>query len=281
MLPGASIHRGTTRNRGEGRAAPPAQEADRAESLESKIYATAWCSSIGAAPLGPDEIAKGRDNKDYGHSDNPAVSPRCGRPGHAVPLFCSRSPTPQLMSSVFVLPYGPLVIFALRIVDVSLGTVRMILMVRGRRGLSAAIGFVEVLVWIVAVGSALQHLGSSYHVVGYAGGFAAGTYVGLVVEDYLAVGTVVVRAIIPNEASGSTAEHLRAQGFAVTEIDGRGRSGPVDVLNVVVKRAEAPRVVEAVESEVPDAFITVEEIRSTRRGRLLPSRRISPRLFRK
>ena len=185
------------------------------------------------------------------------------------------------MDAVFALPYGPLVIFALRIVDVSLGTVRLILMVRGRRELSAALGFVEVLVWIVAVGSALQHLGSPYHVVGYAGGFAAGTYVGMVVEDYLAVGTVVVRAIIPDEADGTTAAQLRARGFAVTELDGRGQSGSVDVLNVVVQRAEAPQVVEAVETEAPRAFITIEEVRSTRRGQLLPIRRGLPRLLRK
>lgn len=185
------------------------------------------------------------------------------------------------MDPIFALPYGPLVIFALRIVDVSLGTVRMILMVRGRRELSAAIGFVEVLIWIVAVGNALQHLGSPYHVVGYAGGFAAGTYVGIAVEDYLAFGTVVVRAIIPDEAHGTTARSLRAEGFAVTEVDGRGQSGPVDVLNVVVNRSEAPRVVEAVEAEAPRSFITVEEIRSTRRGRLLPTRQVAPRLLRK
>ena len=185
------------------------------------------------------------------------------------------------MESLFALPYGPLVIFALRIVDVSLGTVRMILMVRGRRGLSAAIGFVEVLVWIVAVGHALQHLGSPYHIVGYAGGFAAGTYAGIAVEDYIAVGTVVVRAIIPEADGTTTAQALRAHGFAVTEIEGQGRSGPVDVLNVVVERAEAPHVVDAVEAEAPRSFITVEEVRSTRRGHLHPIRRMAPRLVQK
>lgn len=103
----------------------------------------------------------------------------------------------------------------------------------------------------------------------------------MVVENYLAVGTVVVRAIIPDETHGTTAGRLRAEGFAVTELDARGRSGSVDVLNVVVKRSEAPRVVEAVEEEAPRAFITVEEVRSTRRGRLLPTRRVGARLLRK
>lgn len=185
------------------------------------------------------------------------------------------------MDALFALPYGPLVIFALRIGDVSLGTVRTILTVRGRREVAAAIGFVEVLIWIVAVGNALQHLGSLYHVVGYAGGFAAGTYVGISVEGALAMGTVVVRAIIPDEADGSTARLLRDKGYAVTEVDARGQAGPLDVLNVVVGRGEAPRVVDLVEGHAPRSFISVEEVRTTYRGRLQPAQRLESRLVRK
>ena len=133
------------------------------------------------------------------------------------------------MDALFALPYGPVLIFALRIVDVSMGTLGIMITVRGRRGLAAAIGFLEVLIWIVAVGHALQHLDSVYHVVAYAGGFAIGNYVGIVVENTLALGTVVVRAIIPDETDGATARVLREQGYVVTELEGRGRHGPVDV----------------------------------------------------
>jgi uncharacterized protein YebE (UPF0316 family) len=185
------------------------------------------------------------------------------------------------MDALFALPYGPFVIFAMRIVDVSLGTVRMILMVRGYRALSAPIGFLEVLVWVVAVGNALQFLGSPYHLVGYAGGFAAGTYVGVTVEGYLALGTVVVRAIIPDDADGSTARTLRENGYAVTELDGRGREGPIDVLNTVVERGEAPGVVALIESHAPRSFITVEETRTTRRGSMHPLRHRRPGQVRK
>jgi uncharacterized protein YebE (UPF0316 family) len=184
------------------------------------------------------------------------------------------------MDALFALPYGPFVIFALRIVDVSLGTVRLIVMVRGHRGAAVAVGFVEVLVWIVAVGHALQHLHSPYHILGYAGGFAAGTYVGIGAERMLALGTVVVRAIIPDEHDGRTARALREEGYAVTEIDGRGREGPVDVLNAVVDRKEAPRVIEAIEARAARSFITVEELRTTRGG-LRPTTRHQPRHLRK
>jgi len=189
-----------------------------------------------------------------------------------------RHPPPNLLSepmdALFALPYGPVVIFAMRIVDVSMGTVRVIVMVRGQRALAAAIGFFEVLVWIVAVGSALQYLNSPYHVVGYAGGFAAGTFVGIGAERLLVLGKVVVRAIIPDEDDGRTARALREEGYAITEIDGRGREGPVDVLNAVVDRKEAARVVEAIEAKVPRSFITVEELRTTRGGTLRPTNRL-------
>ena len=175
------------------------------------------------------------------------------------------------MASVFALPYGPFLLFALRIVDVSLGTLRTMIIVRGRRAAAAALGFVEVLVWVVAAGSALQHLDSVWHVVAYAGGFAAGNYVGILLEGGLALGTVVVRAIIPDEADGRTARRLRESGYSVTEIDGRGREGPVDVLNTVVARREAARVIETIETHAPRSFVTVEELRTTRRGTLRPT----------
>jgi uncharacterized protein YebE (UPF0316 family) len=185
------------------------------------------------------------------------------------------------MDAWFALPYGPLLIFALRIVDVSLGAVRMIVMVRGYRGMAALTGFLEVIIWIVAIGSALDNLGSIYHVVGYAGGFAAGSYIGVVVEEYLALGQVVVRAIIPDESDGRTARRLREEGYAVTELDGRGRDGPIDVLNTVVNRRDAPRVLDLVEAEASRSFVTVEEIRSTRRGMVGPLTKRTPSVHRR
>lgn len=177
------------------------------------------------------------------------------------------------MEALFALPYGPFVIFALRIVDVSLGTVRLMVTVRGQRGWAVLTGFLEVLIWIVAVGSALQHLDSGYHVVAYAAGFAAGNYVGIVLENALAFGTVVVRAIIPDKGGGAAARALRSDGYSVTEMNGRGRDGPVDVLNVVVPRKQAPTVLTIIEGAAPRSFVTVEELRTADRGSLRPSDR--------
>jgi len=98
----------------------------------------------------------------------------------------------------FALPYGPFLIFAMRIVDVSIGTLRLMFMVRGRRFMASGMGFVEVLVWIIAVGSAMEYLTSPYHLAGYAGGFAMGTFVGVSIERTLALGQVVLRVILPD-----------------------------------------------------------------------------------
>ena len=176
------------------------------------------------------------------------------------------------MDAWFALPFGPLLIFAMRTVDVSLGTVRMIMMLRGNRLLAASIGFVEVVIWVLAAGHALQHLGSVYHVVGYAGGFAAGNYLGVTVERWIGLGTMVVRVIVPDvgaaakpEAGASEpplAHALREAGYVVTEVDGTGRDGPVDILNAVVKRRDTAAFIAEVEARAPQAFVTVEEVRS-------------------
>jgi len=179
-------------------------------------------------------------------------------------------------------PIGALIIFGLRIIDVSMGTVRMILGVRGYRAQAATIGFVEVLIWLIAIGAALQHLTSIVHMVGYAGGFAAGNYTGIWLESQFALGTSVVRATFRQapRAVGPTASHcaaeaLRDAGFAVTEFEGRGREQPVHILNVVTKRKLVDDVMRIVQSHDADAFVTVEEVRATRGGYF----RAAPRWF--
>jgi uncharacterized protein YebE (UPF0316 family) len=183
----------------------------------------------------------------------------------------------------FAAPIGALLIFLLRIVDVSMAMIRMILAVRGKRGLAAIIGFFEVLIWIVAVGQALQHVHSLLHLVGYAGGFAMGNYVGVWLEGRFAIGVNVVQAVcrVNPDADGkgggkAAAAALRGAGFAVTEIQGRGRESDVEILNVVVPRKSVPRVLSLIGDSDPDAFVSVEEVRTTRGGYVRPGGRKMP-----
>ncbi|MGD2151674.1 MAG: DUF5698 domain-containing protein [Gemmatimonadales bacterium] len=169
-------------------------------------------------------------------------------------------------------PLGPIIIFLLRIVDVSLATLRLISAVRGHKVVAASVGFVEILVWIVVVGTVVRNLHSPLLVLAYAGGFAAGTWVGMTIEEKLALGLVEVQ-IVSRSAGVEIAEALRDVGFGVTEMLGQGREGRVEVLYSVVRRSSLKDVSRVVERWDPDAFVRVEEARSIQRGWLLSRRR--------
>jgi uncharacterized protein YebE (UPF0316 family) len=148
---------------------------------------------------------------------------------------------------------------------------------------AAIIGFFEILIWLFAVGAALQQLTSVFHIVGYAGGFAAGNFIGIWLEGQFALGTNVVRATYrrAGEESGPSAarraaEALRESGFAVTELEGHGRKHPVRILNVVAERKRVDHVIHIMQAHDPEAFVTVEEVRSTRGGYFRPAPRSFP-----
>src|SRR5512143_3533235 len=109
----------------------------------------------------------------------------------------------------------PLLIFASRIADVTLGTLRIIFTSRGQRKLAPVLGFVEVFIWIVIVSQVISNIQSFTAYIGYAAGFAAGTFVGMYVEDRMAMGTLVLRVILA-EGGDALAKALRAAGFGVT-----------------------------------------------------------------
>jgi uncharacterized protein YebE (UPF0316 family) len=169
------------------------------------------------------------------------------------------------IDELFAGPWGPLLIFGLRIVDVSLSTLRILLSVRGHRFAVPFIGFIEVLIWIFAVGNAIRNLTSPWHVLGYAAGFATGSTVGLWIEGKLAIGLATMR-IISRNTGVELAEALRALGCGVTEFLGQGREGRVELLFTVVPRRRIEDVLSEVERWDPDAFVTVEEPREIRRG---------------
>jgi uncharacterized protein YebE (UPF0316 family) len=154
-------------------------------------------------------------------------------------------------------PWGPLVIFLLRIVDVSMATIRVTLIVRGARWAAPAIGFFEILIWVVAVGAAIRNLSSPLHVIAYAAGYAGGTAVGMWVESRLALGWGVVRTFTRGE-QGQLATALRDEGYAVTEQPGLGKSGPVAVLYTVVRRRMIPNVLAIITRIDPQAFVTIQ-----------------------
>jgi uncharacterized protein YebE (UPF0316 family) len=156
----------------------------------------------------------------------------------------------------------PLIIFLCRIVDVSLGTIRTIFVVRGARVVAPLLGFLEVTVWIVAVSTVVQRLDQPLNILGYAGGFAAGNWVGMWLESKLAIGQQIVR-MISRERGHSIAHALRLAGMGVTEVRGRGRDGPVTLCFAAVPRKEAPQAIRIAKQVDPEVFLTVEDSRES------------------
>ena len=158
-----------------------------------------------------------------------------------------------------------LLIFALRVVDVSLYTIRFMMVVRGRKGLAWVLAFLKASVYVVAILAVLANLDNWLNVVGYAAGFATGNVVGMWLEGKLAIGITHLRVISPRRGTGIV-EQLRKEGYAVTEIAGQGKDGMVTVFNCGVRRREAGRVVKMITEIDEQAFITEEPVRLVWRG---------------
>jgi len=159
----------------------------------------------------------------------------------------------------------PILIFLARVCDVTLGTLRIIFVSRGRRRVAPLLGFFEVLIWIVVIGQLVQHLQSPTAYIGYAGGFAAGNFVGMWLEDRLALGTFILRVMVSGDGK-SLAKKIHDAGFGVTRVAGEGSAGPVELIYTVVKRKHVRCVMAIIHEASPGAFVTVEEVRSFEKG---------------
>lgn len=158
-----------------------------------------------------------------------------------------------------------LLIFVLRLTDVSLGTIRIIMTTRGHRVWAAAIGFVEVSIWVVAISRVIGHIDTVWSVVGYGAGFASGTLLGMWIENKLALGTMDIH-IVSATKGPALAQRLREEGCGATQMQAEGRSGPVTLITVVAPRKRVPEVLRLINEVDPGAFITVEDTRQVVRG---------------
>lgn len=160
---------------------------------------------------------------------------------------------------------GALLIFVIRVIGMTASTVRVLFMMRGKKVITAVIGFIEVTLYIVAIGGVVNNLTNIWNVLAYSLGFVAGTYVGMLIDEYTATGYVNVR-IISRYNAPRIVEQIHAEGFGATVGWGHGRGGTVGMILAIVRRKEVTAVVNIAESIDPDVFITVEDTRSVRRG---------------
>jgi len=162
----------------------------------------------------------------------------------------------------FVLPF---LIFLARVVDVTMGTVRVIFVSRGLKYLAPIVGFFEILIWLLAIGQIMQNLSSPACYIAYAGGFATGNYVGIAIAEKLSLGIVLIRVVTAKDAL-PLVERLKEQDYGVTSVDGHGTSGEVKVVFTVVKRREVPNVVKLIKTFNPRAFYSIEEVGFVEKG---------------
>lgn len=158
-----------------------------------------------------------------------------------------------------------LLIFCARMVDVSLATVRIILVARGLKRIAPLIGFFEVLVWLFAISQVMQHLDRWYNYVAYAGGFATGTWMGIFLESRLALGLLAVRIITPEDAADLIGR-LRSERFGVTDFAARGISGNVRLIFAVIHRRDLEKILEIIRDTHPRAFVSTSDVRSVNEG---------------
>jgi uncharacterized protein YebE (UPF0316 family) len=165
-----------------------------------------------------------------------------------------------------------LLIFLARIVDVSLSTVRMLLVVRGRRYLAAATGVMEATVHVAVLSRIVTNVRDPWRILAYGLGFASGTLLGRVLEERLSMGHVSLQVIPHEDSQDELLAAMRTMGYGVTVLEGRGMTGPKMVMLVSADRKTLPRLTSLIEEFSPGCFITVLETRAVQGG-VIPYRR--------
>ena len=168
-------------------------------------------------------------------------------------------------SDLFTWVILPLLIFLSRIADQSIGTLRLIFLSKGYKYIAPMLGFFEVIIWLIAVSQIMKHLDNVFCYLAYGSGFAMGNFIGITLEERISIGNVLVR-IIPNADTMLLIKTLREQNFGITTVDAEGSKGNVKVIISIIKRKDLNHFVSVINDCNPNAFYTVEEVKSINRG---------------
>jgi uncharacterized protein YebE (UPF0316 family) len=159
----------------------------------------------------------------------------------------------------------PLLIFVAEICVVSISTVRIIFISRRRKVLAALLGVFEVSIWLFAIGQVMSNLTNPLCYLAFAGGFSLGNYLGVLLEEKLAMGSLVVR-VITHKNGGEVVAALKAADYGVTSLDAHGAKGPVQVVLTVIPRKELANVVGILRACDENLFYSVEDLQSATAG---------------
>lgn len=154
----------------------------------------------------------------------------------------------------------PILIFISRIGDVSIATIRVIFVLQGKKFMAPFLGFFESFIWLIAIGQIFKHIDNPISYVAYASGYAMGTYVGMWIEEKLALGSVVVRVITAKPAA-ELVEYLNGKKYRYSSIDAEGNEGKVNIIFTVVKREVLKELIPTIKRYNPKAFFTIEGVK--------------------
>jgi uncharacterized protein YebE (UPF0316 family) len=174
-------------------------------------------------------------------------------------------------STLFSYVLMPILIFLARICDVSIGTMRIIFVSKGKRNIAPILGFFEVLIWITAISKIMENLDHYINFIAYAAGFATGNFVGMIIEEKLAMGILMVR-VFAYEKGNEMVQDLNEQGFGATVVEAHGAREKIDLIYSIVKRNELTNVLNVITNLNPKAFYTIEDVKSVNEGIFTPKR---------
>lgn len=176
-------------------------------------------------------------------------------------------------SSIITWVIIPLLIFFGRIVDVTIGTARVIFVSRGYKILAAATGFFEVLIWLLAIGQIMKNLSNPLCYIAYASGFSLGNYIGITLTERLSLGTVLVH-VLTNRDPSALVEALKNSDYGVTTVQAQGAFEPVKLVFTIVPRSHLDQVLGIIQQHNPRSFYTIQDIGSMAKGFVPPRKRI-------
>jgi uncharacterized protein YebE (UPF0316 family) len=182
---------------------------------------------------------------------------------------------PENLFSYLILP---LLIFLARIMDVSINTIRIIYVLGGRRLTATLLGFFESFIWLMAIRQIFEHLDNWVCYIAYPGGFATGILVGMIIEEKIAYGKVIVRIITRKDVTELIA-FLDKNQFRHTRVDAVGAEGPENLVFTVLPRENLEALLTRMKEIVPTAFYTVEKVNRAAESGAIPEDRGGARIY--
>lgn len=159
----------------------------------------------------------------------------------------------------------PILIFLARITDVTFGTFRIVMVSKGQKYIAPILGFFEVLIWIIVISKIMQNIDNWICIVAYASGFATGNFIGLLIEEKVAMGVVKIQIITAKPAQ-ELISALTSSGYGITHHEAKGATGNVSILYSIINRQEIDKVVNMIYSFNPNAFYSIEDVKFVNKG---------------